>query len=149
MMFRGCAVANGASPNFAYMSLARYVDDATGRTADGAVINECGQGCYLTIRNGMKLRWEQYNATKCTTTIDLELRNANGQWWSLRDSGLTDNFGVSVHPDDRTCFAGWRSIEVDLSPLAGWTIMRWMVAFDDPDASGTWRSYFDNVRVVY
>jgi hypothetical protein len=143
MRFSGCAVGNGASPNFAYMPIA--VAEHDGTALYNPQVPACGNPCYLQVRNGLTLKWEQYNTSTCTVSIDLEFSDGT----TLRDSGLVDNFGVNVHPSQRTCFAAWRSISVDLSPLAGKTIKRWLIAYDNPNASGTWRSYIDNLRVNY
>lgn len=145
MQFRGCAVSNGSSPNYAYMPFATSAEDS-----NGATTTKCGDTCYLNIQPGMMLSWQQYNVTQCTVTIDLEFSDGT----TLRDSGLRDTFGYSVHPQFRPCFSGWQTFTVNLAPssgptLVGKTIRRILVAYDNPNGSGTWRSYFDDLRVSY
>lgn len=148
MRFRGCATSNGSTPNYAYLPLASYERDSNGEDTSGPR-SPCGSPCWMKITSGTHLRWEQYNATKCTVTFDLEFTDGS----SLRDSGLYDSAGRSVHPTNRTCVVtpqgSWYSVDIDLSPLAGKTIKRWLLVYDTPLDSGTWRSYFDNVRVTY
>ncbi len=89
--------------NYAYMKLASADEDGNGK--NGA---PCGAGCYLRVQSGMYLRWEQNNQYSCTVSLDIEFTDGT----ALRDQPLVDNFGVSVHPAQRTCFSGWRSIAI-------------------------------------
>jgi len=140
MRFSGCAIANGGDPNFAYMKLASANEDGNGK--NGA---PCGAGCYLRVQSGMVLRWEQNNQYSCKVSLDIEFTDGS----ALRDQPLVDNYGVSVHPAQRTCFSGWRSISINLSSLVNKHIKHIFVVYDDPNGSGQWRSWFDNIRITY
>lgn len=147
MEFKGCADNNGTSPNYAYMPLALDQHDGQGRDLVGPQ-PACGNSataCYLKIQANTVLSWQQYNATKCTVSIDLEFTDGT----TLRDSGLTDASGVSVHPAQRTCKTGWFIVSVNLGSLAGKTVKRWLIAYDSPNTSGTWRTYIDDLKVTY
>lgn len=141
MQFRGCAVYNGSSPNYAYMPFATSFEDSPSNQGP----NKCGDPCYLKVTSGMHLSWEQYNALQCKVSVDLEFADGT----TLRDSGLTDNYGNSVHPASRPCFSGWRTFTVDLSPLAGKTIRRILIAYDNPNGLSKWRNYFDDLKITY
>jgi len=140
MRFSGCAIANGGDPNFAYMKLASANEDGNGK--NGA---PCGAGCYLRVQSGMVLRWEQNNQYSCKVSLDIEFTDGS----ALRDQPLVDNYGVSVHPAQRTCFSGWRSISINLGSLVNKHIKHIFVVYDDPNGSGQWRSWFDNIRITY
>jgi hypothetical protein len=141
MQFRGCADYNGTSPNYAYMPFATSSQDSL--TNGG--LNKCGDPCYLKITSGMHLTWEQYNALQCKVTVDLEFSDGT----TLRDSGLLDTEGHSVHPQNRPCYLGWHTVTIDLSPLAGKTVRRILLAYDNPSGFGKWRSYFDDLYISY
>lgn len=141
MQFAGCAVSNGSSANYAYMPFAVSSHDSP-QYGGGA---QCGDPCYLKVRSGMHLSWEQYNVTQCTVSIDIEFLDGS----SLRDSGLSDTEGHSVHPQYRPCFSGWHSVDVNLSSLVGKTIRRILIVYDNPNGTSTWRSYFDNLQITY
>ena len=140
MRFSGCAIANGTDPNFAYMKLASADEDGNGKNG-----TPCGAGCYLRVQSGMYLRWEQNNQYSCKVSLDIEFTDGT----ALRDQSLVDNYGVSVHPAQRTCFSGRRSISINLSSLANKHIKHIFVVYDDPAGSGSWRSWFDNIRITY
>lgn len=106
---------------------------------------QCGDPCYLKVRSGMVLTWEQYNVTQCTVSVDIEFSDGT----TLRDSGLTDSDGYDVHPQYRPCYSGWHTVSINLSPLAGKTIRRILIAYDNPNGSSTWRSYVDDLKITY
>lgn len=106
---------------------------------------------WLRVQPGMELQWCQYNWRQSTMTIDLQFTDGS----TLRDSGLQDRGGRSVHPAQRggigTGF--WFCPTVDLSPLVGRRIQRIMVAYDSGTnnnaATGQeYRAYFDEIRIV-
>jgi hypothetical protein len=104
---------------------------------------------YLQIRNGMKLKWLQYNYYQSNMSVDFEMTDGS----VLRGSGLTDQNGLTVHPAGRTAvpIGQWLYFEVNLSPLAGKQIRRWFIAYDNGNngRTGVFRAYFDDLKVVY
>lgn len=104
---------------------------------------------YLTITQGMKLNWSQFNYQQGTMCLDFIMTDGS----TLRDSGLVDNYGVRVHPAYRGGYGTgtWYNFSVDLSPLAGRTIRQWMIAYDNGQShlTGQFRGFFDTVYVTY
>jgi hypothetical protein len=67
---------------------------------------------------------------------------------NLRDSGLTDQAGVRMHPADqgrRLALDTWNYVTVDLTPLAGKTVSRIDVGYDHPGSSGGYRGFVDDI----
>ncbi len=67
---------------------------------------------------------------------------------SLRDSGLTDQHGVLVNPTNQSSvlqLGAWNYVTVDLSPLAGKTVSRIDLGYDQPGSSGGYRGYVDDL----
>jgi hypothetical protein len=148
MRFEGCSVSGG----YAYMTIASQDQDNVGEndeTNPPTQVNQCGAPCYFKIGTGTTIGWYQYNVGHCVASLDLEFTDGT----TLRDSGLTDQNGVSVHPAQRPCTyygkGNWFYVSINLSPLAGKTVKRWMVGYDETQygGSGTWQVYFDDVRV--
>lgn len=104
---------------------------------------------YVVIMPGMKLKWFQYNYQQSTMMIDFETTDGR----TLRDSGLKDLNGISVHPSARGVYptGKWLTFEVDLTPLAGKTIRKWMAAYDNGGngKTGQFRGYFDGFRLEW
>jgi len=113
---------------------------------------------YVKITNGMQLHWRQFNYRQQTIALDMEFTDGS----TLRDSfvndngqprHLRDNYCISVHPAEREydCFGRYVSTEnrwveyiVDLSPLAGRTIKRIFIVYDNGQShlTGPFRAYF-------
>jgi hypothetical protein len=102
---------------------------------------------YVTIQNGMELRWFQYNYQQSTISVDFEMTDGS----TLRDSFITDQFGYRAHPAHRLNIMNqWVEYRVNLSALAGRTIKHWMIAYDNggTGATGQFRAYFDQVDLL-
>ena len=73
---------------------------------------------------------------------------------NLRDSGATDQNGVRVHPElqgrgGRLAGNTWNEVRSTIGQwAAGKTIARILVAYDRPDATGTFRGFVDDIRVA-
>lgn len=66
----------------------------------------------------------------------------------LRDSGLVDQHGVSIHPSKQRgilALDNWNYVTVDLSPLAGKTVNRLDFGYDQPNSRGEYRGYVDDI----
>lgn len=104
---------------------------------------------YVKIVPGMRLVWDQYNAQQTNMSVDFVMTDET----SLSGTLLTDQFGVSVNPINRGNYSTgmWRNFVIDLTPLAGKTIRRWRVMYDNRgrNVNGPFRSYFENVRLTY
>jgi beta-mannanase len=71
---------------------------------------------------------------------------------NLRDSGVVDQRGVRVHPTYQGGSSGialntWNEVRANLGSLAGKTIDRILVAYDQPGDSGQFRGYMDDIRI--
>jgi predicted alpha-1,2-mannosidase len=65
----------------------------------------------------------------------------------LRDSGLSDQHGTRLHPADQghqLVLDTWNYVTVDLTPLAGKTVSRIDVGYDQPEGKGGYRGYVDD-----
>lgn len=104
---------------------------------------------YVQIKPGMKLVWLQYNLQQRTMSVDFEMTDGT----TLRDSGLRDQNGIHSHPAARGVYpiGQWLYFEVDLSPLAGKTIRRYMIGYDNGNNGiiGQFRAYFDDIQLRY
>lgn len=104
---------------------------------------------HLTITNGMYLSWYQYNHIQRRMSIDIIFTDGT----ALRNTGLTDQNGVNVHPAARNGYAtgSWYYFQVNLSSLAGKRIQDIIVAYDNGNSgeTGTFRAYFDNLQISY
>jgi hypothetical protein len=111
--------------------------------------NNTGPLLNVAITNGMKLRWLQYNYQQRTMSLDFLMDNGA----ALRDSGIRDQNGVGVHPAARGAYptGQWLFFEADLSPLAGRTITRYFVAYDNGNngVTGQFRAYFEDIQLVW
>ena len=81
-------------------------------------------------------------------TVDLHTTDGT----TLRDSGATDQNGLSAHPGtDLSEYAkdGWYHRKISLAPLAGKTIDGVMIATDSNEHSaGIFRIYADNIQIT-
>ncbi len=108
---------------------------------------------YLKIATGMQLQWYQYNHAQNRMSIDILFTDGT----VLRNSGLTDQHGVSVHPASRNYGTGvWHFFKVNLSPLNtsplnGKIVKDIMIAYDNgvSGPTGIFRGYFDNLTISY
>jgi lysophospholipase L1-like esterase len=72
---------------------------------------------------------------------------------SLRDSGLVDQYGVRAHPQfqgegGRLVINRWNLVTVKLGALAGRTIDRINLGYDQPANTGPFRGYVDSIAVI-
>lgn len=104
---------------------------------------------YVTIQSGMKLVWAQRNYQQKTMSVDFEMTDGS----TLRGSGLTDQYGIRVHPAYRGSYntGQWYCFKVNLTPLAGKTIRRFLIGYDNGNNYniGPFRGYFDSVQLRY
>jgi len=152
MRFEGCSTAGG----HAYMTIASKDQDNVGEkdtVTPPLTVPQCGTPCYFQIPTGRTttLSWWQYNVGHCVASLDPEFTDGT----TLRDSGLVDQNGVSVHSAQRNCVHygqnNWFHVTVNLTPLAGKTVKRWSVGYDESyyNGSGNWRVYFDGIAINY
>ena len=69
---------------------------------------------------------------------------------NLRDYGLTDQHGVPINPTNQATILTldtWNYVAVDLTSLAGKTISRIDLCYDQPHGSGGFRGYVDNLEL--
>ncbi|MGH8023399.1 MAG: GH92 family glycosyl hydrolase, partial [Limisphaerales bacterium] len=81
--------------------------------------------------------------------VALDLIFADGT--ALRDSGLTNQYGVGVNPTNQAAaltLDTWNYINIDLTPLAGKTVSRIDLDYDQPNSSGGYRGYVDDVALT-
>lgn len=127
-----------ASAAYAYMKLFSADNDEVGSNSR-----------HLTIANGMKLQWRQYSHAQRTISVDIIFSDGT----TLRDTMLTDQYGVRVHPAHRGGYSTgvWRFFEVNLSSLAGKRVQHVVIAYDNGNNGqvGIFRAYFDNLNISY
>jgi predicted alpha-1,2-mannosidase len=78
--------------------------------------------------------------------VALDLLFSDGS--NLRDSGLMDQHGVGIHPAKQAAalaLDNWNYVTVDLTPLAGRTVTRIDFGYEQPNASGGYRGFVDDV----
>ncbi len=102
---------------------------------------------YFTIQSGMCLVWDQYNYQQSTASVDFAMTDET----RLQFTGLTDQSGVGLSPKYRYVYATrvWHTFRVNLSPLAGKKVRRWMYGYDNSltGQTGQFRVYFENLRI--
>jgi hypothetical protein len=67
---------------------------------------------------------------------------------NLRDSGLTNQYGGGVNPTNQASVLAldtWNYVTVDLTPLAGKTVSRIDLGYNQSGSSGGYRGYVDDV----
>ncbi|WP_394835172.1 PA14 domain-containing protein [Pendulispora rubella] len=85
------------------------------------------------------------------TFVAIDLIFTDGS--SLRDSGAVDQFGVQLHPTSQgrgghLALNAWTHIQSVIGTVAaGKTIDRILIAYDQPESTGQFRDYVDNVTV--
>ena len=78
--------------------------------------------------------------------VALDLIFADGT--NLRDSGLADQHGVPLNPTSQAgilLLDTWNYVTVDLTPLAGKTVSRIDLGYNQPGGSGGYRGYVDDI----
>lgn len=106
---------------------------------------------HLKLTSTSQLSWAQYNSAQSKMSVDIIFTDGT----TLRDSGLTDQGGVRVHPELRGVYATgvWYFFHVNLAPLAGKRVQHILIAYDsgggNPTVPGTFRGYFDNVQLTF
>ena len=78
--------------------------------------------------------------------VAMDLIFTNGT--NLRDSGLTDQYGVRVHPayqGAQLLLDTWNYVTVDLTPLTGRTVSRIDLGYDHAGSTGGYRGYVDDI----
>ena len=78
--------------------------------------------------------------------VALDLNFTDGT--NLRDSGLTNQYGAGVNPTNQAGYLAldtWNYVTVDLTPLAGKTVSRIDLGYNQPGSSGGYRGYVDDV----
>jgi predicted alpha-1,2-mannosidase len=137
IMYSGKAL--GGATNYAYMKLFNL------------------NGSNLTISSGMRFAYWIFpqsptNDALATGTnsayVALNLIFTDGT--NLRDAGLTDQHGVPINPTNQASVLSldtWNYVAVDLSSLAGKTISRIDLCYNQPHGSGGYRGYVDNLEL--
>ncbi|HTV61891.1 MAG TPA: GH92 family glycosyl hydrolase [Verrucomicrobiae bacterium] len=67
---------------------------------------------------------------------------------TLRNSGLTNQYGVAMNPSNQAAVLAldtWNYVTVDLTPLAGRTVDRIDLGYSQPNSSGGYRGYVDDL----
>ncbi len=97
----------------------------------------------ITIQAGMTLAYRIYHLQNKHVSVDFHCTDGT----ELRNTGLTDQNGVTVHPAARTeALNQWHQVVVDLSSLAGKVVDRVMIGFDELGSTGQFRAYIDDVE---
>ena len=143
---------NSQSGNYEIM----YSGKALGEATDFAYMKSFdlnGQG--ITISSGMRLSYwifpqSHTNDSLATGSnsayVALDLIFTDGT--NLRDSGLTNQYGVGVNPTNQASILAldtWNYVTVDLTPLAGKTVNRIDLGYNQPGSSGGYRGYVDDI----
>ncbi|WP_394825445.1 SGNH/GDSL hydrolase family protein [Pendulispora albinea] len=85
------------------------------------------------------------------TFVALDFAMTDGS--NLRDSGVVDQFGARVHPQfqgegKHLAVNQWNLVRANLGRLAGKTIDRIHLGYDQPANTGAYRGYVDDIRIV-
>ncbi|BCJ49673.1 hypothetical protein Asp14428_11480 [Actinoplanes sp. NBRC 14428] len=85
------------------------------------------------------------------TYVAVDLSFTDGT--SLRDSGAADQYGVRAHPQfqgegGRLAVNRWNLVRVNLGALAGRTVDRVHLGYDQPAGTGPFRGYVDDLAVT-
>ncbi len=72
---------------------------------------------------------------------------------NLRDSGAVDQYGVRAHPQlqgegGHLVVTPWNLVKVNVGGLAGKTIDRIDIGYDQPASTGPYRGYVDDIAIV-
>ncbi|MFD0711490.1 glycosyl hydrolase family 28-related protein [Paenibacillus sp. GCM10027626] len=107
-------------------------------------------GLSIPVTSGMHLSYWVYHYAHATTSQRMGFDLVFSDNTTLRDSMLSDTNGVRMHPAHRNeSLNQWVQVDVDLSPLAGKTITKILVAYDGSNDSetGQYVSYFDDLVI--
>jgi hypothetical protein len=81
--------------------------------------------------------------------VALDLIFSDGS--NLRDSGLTNQYGVPINPANQGSalqLDTWNYVTLDLTPLTGKVINRIDLGYSQPNASGGYRGYVDDLSLT-
>jgi predicted alpha-1,2-mannosidase len=133
-----------------------YSGKALGGTSDYAYMKAFDLSAQnLVITPGMRFSYwifpqSQANYSSVSgsnsTFVALDLIFTDGT--NLRDSGLTDQHGVGINPTNQCgilLLDTWNYVSVDLTALAGKTVNRINLAYNQPASSGGYRGYVDDI----
>ena len=83
--------------------------------------------------------------------IDLIMQDSNGVLHDLRDSGAVDQNGNQAHPAHqcgKLSLDTWNQVTVNLGAHSnGLKVLRLDVAYDQPNSSGGYRGYVDDISI--
>lgn len=85
-----------------------------------------------------------------STCVAIDLIFTDGT--DLRDSGITDQYGNRLHPAHECNHLEpdqWNYVTADLSTLAGKTVSRIDVGYDQPGASGNYGGFIDDIGLSH
>ncbi len=86
---------------------------------------------------------------KNSAYVALDLIFSDGT--NLRDSGLTNQYGIPVNPASQGSVLQldtWNYVTVDLTPLTGKTINRIDLGYSQPNGLGGYRGYVDDLSIT-
>ncbi|BDI32634.1 alpha-1,2-mannosidase [Capsulimonas corticalis] len=109
----------------------------------------------IVVTSGMHLSYWLYPQSSATSglvsgnnsahvAVDLVFTDNS----TLRDSGLNDQRGVRLHPNAQSgslALDTWNYVSVDLTPLAGKAVNRIDFGYDNPNSTGGYRGYIDDI----
>ncbi|WP_394845709.1 PA14 domain-containing protein [Pendulispora brunnea] len=105
----------------------------------------------IPVFTNTALSYDIFPQQKNGTFVAIDLIFTDGS--SLRDSGAVDQFGVQLHPTAQgrgghLAVNAWTHLQSTIGAVAaGKTIDRILVAYDQPESTGAFRGYIDNVVV--
>jgi lysophospholipase L1-like esterase len=105
---------------------------------------------HLRIASSSVLTYWIYPQQTNGTFVAIDLRFTDGS--SLRDSGAVDQYGVRAHPQfqgegGRLVVNRWNLVRVNLGGLAGRTVDRIHLGYDQPAGTGLFRGYVDDMKI--
>ena len=129
LMYSG--TANGVSTNYLYY---KVVDLSSNP---------------ISIVSNSAISYWIYPQTDNARYVGVDFHCTDGS--TLRDSGIIDSNGASVHPNaghgGNIGLNSWTQINASLASLAGKSIDRIWVAYDRPGSTGQYRGYIDDINI--
>lgn len=119
-------------------------------TANSYAYHRIYDGLSIPVTSGMHMKYWVYHFAHATTSQHMAFDLLFSDGTTLRDSGINDTSGVKMHPAHRNePLNQWNSVDTDLSPAAGKTISKIIVAYDDfaDSETGQYVSYFDDLTI--
>ena len=106
---------------------------------------------HLRVASTSVLTYWIYPQQTNGTYVAVDFRFTDGS--SLRDSAAVDQYGVRAHPQFQGQGAHlvvnrWNLVRVNLGGLAGRTIDRIHLGYDQPAATGVFRGYVDDIAIT-